>query len=404
MENSISVRFYLNKYRLQGSKLPIYLRITLNREKAEIATPYFIEPKDWNEALRRTKKNNLINNDLASKEQQIFDIAKQLEKDKKPLSANSIKNHLTGKDKRNTHLVESFDRYIERLKSAGEVKDETVLLFGVTKRHIEKFLLEKRLKDIRVENIDYTFISDFDTYLLKQKVFNGENTMQRNTANKHHSRVRTILIRAIREGHIHKNPYIDFKLKKIPSNRTYLTDDELKQIKEHDLGGNLSLMKVRDIFIFSVYTGLRFEDAQSLTTENIIKEKNEKYILRIKQEKTDEILSIPLLKPALDIINKYDNSGERITQGKVLPSFSNQKVNSYLKVIADLTGIKKSLTHHVARHTCATTVLLSNDIPIEAVSKWLGHTNIKTTQIYAKITNQYLQNMANKLEEKLAAI
>ena len=205
----------------------------------------------------------------------------------------------------------------------------------------------------------------------------------------------------IKEGYLNKNPYVDFKLTKTPSTRTFLTDEELGQITKNNLGGNKSLMMVRDIFIFSVYTGLRFEDAQRLTMDSVTKENKGKYSLRIKQEKTEESLAIPLLKPALNIISKYDKSPERTVMNRVLPTFSNQKLNTYLKVIAELTGIKKNLTHHVARHTCATTILLSNEVPIEAVSKWLGHTNIKTTQLYAKITNDYLQNVANKLENKI---
>lgn len=225
----------------------------------------------------------------------------------------------------------------------------------------------------------------------------------RNTVNKHHSRLRTILIRAVKEGHITKNPYIDFQLKYTPSSRTFLTEEELKKITENNLGDNESLKRVRDIFIFSVYTGMRFEDAQLLTIDRIEKDKKNNYTLRIEQEKTKEPLLIPLLKPALDIIKKYENSPERKVFKKVLPKITNQKVNSYLKVIADITGIEKNLTHHVARHTCATTILISNDVPIEAVSKWLGHTNIKTTQIYAKITNNYLQKVAEKVESKISA-
>jgi site-specific recombinase XerD len=167
------------------------------------------------------------------------------------------------------------------------------------------------------------------------------------------------------------------------------------------LGGNQSLEKVRDIFLFSVYTGLRFEDAQALTMDRLSKDKAGKTFLTIEQEKTNEPLVLPVLEPAVKIVSKYKSSPERKILNKVLPKISNQKLNVYLKVIADLASIDKKLTHHVARHTCATTVLLSNDVPIEVVSKWLGHTNIKTTQIYAKITNVYLQKVANNLSKKI---
>jgi site-specific recombinase XerD len=128
--------------------------------------------------------------------------------------------------------------------------------------------------------------------------------------------------------------------------------------------------------------------------------KENEYTIKLDQSKTGISVSIPLLKPAIDIVNNYDNE-ERLISGKVLPKISNQKVNAYLKVIADLAEIQKELTHHVARHTCATTILLTNGVPIEAVSKWLGHTNIKTTQIYAKITDQYLHQMAKQVDLKL---
>jgi len=388
MITTLSIRYYLNEYKARGKKLPIYLRITLNRKKAEIATSYFIEPKEWDESLQRTKKNREINEDLSANEQQVYNIAKRLEKEKKLLTALSIKNYLTNKDKIDAYLLESYDKQVKRLEMAGEVEKATVTRYKETKVHLMGLLKEKKLDDILIEHIDYKFISDFDLYLLRKKVGDSEKNIERNTANKHHSRLRTILIRAIREGHIVKNPYMDFKLKYTPSKRTFLTEDELKAIIEHSLGGNESLIKVRDIFIFSVYTGLRFEDAQRLTMDRIAKDKKGNYSLTIAQEKTNEPLSIPLFKPAVDVVKKYEDSEERKILGKVLPAITNQKLNAYLKVIADLTGIKKNLTHHVARHTCATTILLSNEVPMEVVSKWLGHTNIKTTQIYAKVCNQ----------------
>lgn len=401
MINTLSIRYYLNEYKGNDKKLPIYLRITLHRKKAEIATGYSVEPKEWDESLQRTKKKREINEDLSATEQKVYDIAKRLEKEKKPLTALTIKNYLTNKDKIDAYLLESYDKHMTRLQVAGEVEQETVTRYKETKAHLADFLKEKKMEDILIEQINYKFITDFDLYLLRQKVNHEANTMSRNTANKHHSRLRTILIRAMKEGYIIKNPYMDFKLRNTPSNRTFLTDDELQTIINHDLSNNESLKRVRDIFIFSVYTGLRFEDAQQLTMDRITKDKKGKQSLTISQEKTNEPLSIPLFQPALDIMEKYKDSDERKVFNKVLPKITNQKVNSYLKVIADITGIKKNLTHHVARHTCATTILLSNEVPMEVVSKWLGHTNIKTTQIYAKITNNYLHKVAEKISDKI---
>ncbi len=401
MINTLSIRYYLNEYKAKGKKYPIYLRITLNRKKAEAATSYYLEPKEWDESLQRTKKNKQINEDLIANEQKVYDIVRNLEKTQKPITAHIIKTYLTGKDKVAAYLLEAYDKHMDRLEAGGEVEKETVQRYRESKAHLIGLLQDKKLEDILIEHIDYKFISVLDLYLLNQKVNHSEKTMERNTVNKHHSRLRTILIRAMREGYIIKNPYVDFKLKNTPSNRTFLTEDELKEIINHPLGNNESLKRVRDIFIFSVYTGLRFEDAQQLTIDRIVKDKKGNYSLTIAQEKTNEPLSIPVFKPAVDVIKKYEDTAERRIYDKVLPKITNQKLNAYLKVIADLTGIKKNLTHHVARHTCATTILLSNEVPMEVVSKWLGHTNIKTTQIYAKITNTYLQKMAEKIEDKI---
>ena len=403
MINNLRIKFYHNELKAKGGKSPIYLRITVKRKKSEVATGYYCEPKEWDSAKQEVWKNNNINKALTNNRQEVHDIAERLEKEKKPVTAHNIKNYLTKKDKLDAYLIDSYSRLLERLNNAGEVAPETIVGYKATKNHLENFLQGKKMNDILIENIDYRFINEFDLFLLNQQVNKSENTMMRNTVNKHHTRLRTIILNAIKEGFIHKNPYSNFKLKKVNSTRTYLTNDELQSILTHSLGGNISLIRVRDIFIFSVYTGLRFEDAQNLTIDRITKE-NEKFILRIEQEKTGELLTIPLLSPAMQIIRKYEDSPERIVFNKVLPTLSNQKLNAYLKVIADLTGIKKNLTHHVARHTFATTVLLSNEVPIEAVSKFLGHTNIKTTQMYAKITPQYLQSFANKVEQKLAVV
>lgn len=243
-------------------------------------------------------------------------------------------------------------------------------------------------------------ITDFDLFL-KSIILPTGRGFEANTIQKHHSRFRTILIKAQKESLLDKNPYFHFKLKKSKSKRTFLTQGELDAIIGLDLAQNLSLDRVRDLFIFSVYTGLRFDDAQSLTKNEIQLNESGKLEIALSQKKTGEFVKIPILNPAKEIIEKYDHVTAIDGKGRVLPKLTNQKTNAYLKVIADLAGINKILTHHVARHTCATTILLANEIPIEAVSGWLGHTNIKTTQIYAKITEDYLAKMAVRVTEKL---
>jgi len=366
-------------------------------------TQFSIDEADWLEEKERTKKNLQINAHLSAMETEVHEIVRRLHEEKKIITAATIKNILTHKESPTTHILNYYDTCIERMAEAGEVEKVTVAMYGYSKERLADFIKEKKkVNDYPIEYIDYKFIQDFDLFLLNQKTYPGaEATLKRNTASKHHSRIRTILIRARNEGLINRNPYEQFKLKKSPSNRTYLTKEELEAITKHDLQKNTSLIKVRDIFIFSVYTGLRFVDAQKLTMDRIHKTNEGKYSISIIQEKTGEVLTIPLLEPAIKIIEKYNDSSERAVFNRVLPTFSNQKLNIYLKVIANTVGITKTLSHHVARHTCATTVLLNNEVPMEVVSKWLGHTSIKTTQIYGKITNNYMQKIADKLEGKI---
>jgi len=401
MVQPISIKFYLNQLKKKGSKFPIYLRIIVDRKKAEVYTSHSVSLKDWDENKERTKRLVLINQSLSDLEYQVYEIVNQIKKDNKKLTAIAIKNILTKKDKLDYTIIEYYESCLERMKIAKEVEEVTINMYGYTKNHLANFLREeKKVDDFPIRNIEYRFLTDFDTYLLCQKVSHSERTLERNTVSKHHSRLRTILIQAMKEGYLSSNPYANFKLKSMPTQRTFLNDDELTRLLNHGLGGNESLLRVRDIFIFSVYTGLRFEDTQLLTMDRIEKDKEGRLNLLISQDKTGEPLSIPLLPQAAQIVKRYKGLPERKIHNRVLPKISNQKLNSYLKVIAELTQIKKTLTHHVARHTCATTVLLGNEVPIEVVSKWLGHTTIKTTQVYAKVTNSYLHKIAERIGNK----
>ncbi|MBP6828822.1 MAG: integrase catalytic domain-containing protein, partial [Saprospiraceae bacterium] len=186
---------------------------------------------------------------------------------------------------------------------------------------------------------------------------------------------------------------LDFKLKNKTVHRDHLTQEELQRLRNLKFE-NQSLDKVRDIFLFSCYTGLRFTDAQDLRAKDIRPDEDGHMWIYLRQKKTDEPLAIPMLKPALEVYHKYEHLRE--VTGRIIPSFVNQKVNAYLKIIADFANVEKKLTHHVARHTFATTVLLENDVPLEAVQAYLGHTSATTTAIYARMTDKYKMKIAHR--------
>jgi site-specific recombinase XerD len=194
------------------------------------------------------------------------------------------------------------------------------------------------------------------------------------------------------------NPFSSFKFKYERTNREFLTKDELDRIIDLELD-NESLDRVRDLFLFACYSGLRFTDVSGLTHKSIVKDSQGNEWIQVIMDKTNDFHRIPLLDKAKEIIERHKDEAEMT--GKILPVRSNQKVNAYLKVIADMCNIDKHLTYHMARHTFATTITLSNDVPIEVVSEMLGHKNIRTTQEYAKIQNQYMLGYADDLNKKL---
>jgi integrase len=161
---------------------------------------------------------------------------------------------------------------------------------------------------------------------------------------------------------------------------------------------------VRDIFVFCCFTGFAYIDVKNLTQENLVMGIDGGKWINTERNKTKVRTNIPLLDIPLKIIAKYNNNPRTINSGKLLPVLSNQKSNAYLKEIADLCGINKNLTTHLARHTFATTVTLNNDVDIASVSKMLGHTSIKTTQIYAKVLDKKVSNDMNTLRNKLNKI
>ena len=397
MKIRVTTRFFAPQQKQRGSKLPIYLRITIDRKKVEMHTGYWIEESEWDEEKSKSK-DNFINSKLAEIEGKLLRIVDQYEQKSLPLSAKLLKNLLNGTQKDNSILWNYAQEFIDRKEKGGEISKETIQKYRHTIDLVFEFLetIGETKETFDIRQVNYAILSKLDDFLICYKSSQGESTIERNTVNKHHSRFRSILIKGFNEGLIPKQPYSTFRLKNKKTTRTFLTLDELTKLESFDLSSNRSLETVRDIFIFSVYTGIRFADAQRLTTKHITKDMEGDFI-EFMQSKTGEMVSIPILDPIQKIIDKYNQNPSRIVHGYILPHISNQKVNTYLEIIRGLTGIEKKITHHVARHTFATTVTLSNQIPIEVVSKLLGHTSLKATQVYGKITKNYLKSQMNKV-------
>ncbi|OFX57619.1 MAG: hypothetical protein A2046_07505 [Bacteroidetes bacterium GWA2_30_7] len=398
MENTFSILIWLNKSKTNGKgKSPIYGRITVNGKRAELAMKVFIETERWDSIKGRVKGNKedsrLINTMIDNFLIKVRKIYEQLISENLAVSSDIIKNMLTGVNRKKISLLEIFKIHINEIEKKLNIDyvKATLIKYNTTMKHIKTFINEYyNRNDIELIELDYSFISKFEMFL-KVNLMNGQNSTY-----KHIQRLNKVIHIAVLNEWLEKNPFDKFQIKTEYTERDFLSKEEIESIISKQFLNN-RLENVKDIFIFSCYTGLAYIDIYKLTSDNLfIGIDGEKWI-KIKRQKTGTPSSVPLLPKALEILEKYKEN----KTGKLLPILSNQKMNSYLKEIADLCGIKKNLTFHIARHTFATTVTLTNGVPIETVSKMLGHKSIKTTQIYSKVVEQKVSYDMKMLKEKL---
>jgi integrase/recombinase XerD len=394
MQN-LSLKFYLYSTKsAQKDLLPIYLRLIYSRNKAEIYTGYTCISKNWNQGQELTKNDPVVNRELSHIKNRCYEIFAELKRNNHPISAKIIKNFLTGAEKTDVGLLQYLNKHITEIKEKAEIKDLSIKKYEQSIKSLQNFIKKQYdQSEYKLSQVNYSFINSYDVYL------KSIQKLHRNTVNKYHTRLKTVMRKAYAEGITQQLPYSNFKLTSQKTNRPSLTQSELDKLFDFDLSNNPSLEKVKDIFLFSVYTGIRFQDAQNLTIKNLFKE-HKNYFIQFVQGKTGEAISIPIFSVVKNIIDKYNDSVERKVLKKLLPKISNQKLNAYLKVISELSGIPP-ITHHMARHTFATTLCLDNEMPIEELSKLLGHTSIKTTQIYGRITRERLTRSINKIDKVL---
>ena len=403
ISSNCTYKFYLNKNVKSHPKgFPVYCRITYQRKKAEFATGGYCKESNWEPNLGRPIKHPRLKEKIVFLESRLYEIKRELEFQKKTISAKIIRDTLKGKheEKGSIQLLDYIENYIQTISRKKEdYSDGTVRHYKTTKKHVTAFLKTRKEPVLTIKEFSPEHVEALDDWLVTTPTEQYKRPMGRNTANKYHTKLKTVLLDAVRKKVILESPYLDFILKNKPIERRYLTKEDLDKLTEHKLGDNKSLQLVRDIFLFSCYTGLRYQDAQDLTTKDIIINPDGKYWLRIDQIKTRAEVDIPLVKKAIELYHKYDH--QREVTGRVLPQFTNSKVNTYLKVIADFAGITQNLTHHVARHTFATTILIDNGIPIETVQAFLGQKSIKSTMVYAKISRRNKLGAVESLDSKL---
>lgn len=405
MRQNFKVSFYLrSNYENKEGKSPVMLRVFLKGEMANFgSTRIFVDKTLWcntTSRLRgRTAEALSANASLDGISSSLHNLYRKLQ-DNETLSIDKIRSVYLGKDREFSTFLPIFDKFLDdaALEVGKTRSKDNHQKYSVIRRNFEEFLWMKySRKDIALNEFSRATVQDFEHYV---STIGG---CANNTTHKKMKMLKTIVLYAINRGFMLHNPYAGYTLRRHPVNRGYLTDEEILAITNKKLSIP-RLEVVRDIFIFSCFTGLAYIDVANLSSEHIVTMGDKEWIMT-KRQKTSVEANVLLLDIPRAIIEKYRHTTYR--EGKLLPVLSNQKMNAYLKEIGDLCGIKKNLTFHLARHTFAT-MSLSKGVPMESVSKMLGHTNIKTTQIYARITSkkieQDMEQLASKLDKFNAAM
>jgi len=403
--HDIGLNIFLKRPKNRDEKYRyVYLRITIDGMVVEYSTQKIVVPEKWNAGEKKARGNSenaqSLNQYLGVLISRCRNIRMDLMERGKPISASIIKSILQGRDEDHVSLLGVFEDHNKRLSRqviAGESSLATLQKYTIAIGHVRNFLKNRRgCSDILLRLLDYGFVEDYALWLREVRSCSG------NTVAKYISNLRKIVFYAVRRGLLKADPFFGFKIKHIEILVIPLSMDELGRISKRTFNA-ARLSYVRDVFLFCCYTGLSYADVCALGPAHIFDGLDDSRWLHIKRIKTGVILRLPILNEAEKIIARYRRDKKCVSEGRLLPVFTNQKTNEYLKEIATLCGISRNITFHMARHTFATTITLANGVPIETVSKMLGHRSIRQTQHYAKILDQKVSEDMKKLRCKLSA-
>ena len=385
MRSTFKVLFFLkrDKQKKDGS-VPVYCRITIDGKEARFGMKKDIDPKLWNikegKATGKSAESSEINALLEKTKAGIHKIYRDVQERENAVSAEKVKNIFLGIDSKQYMLMKAFDEHVEeKFNLIGKrIVKSTYYRYYYLRIRLSEFLLEKyHLSDIPLREINYQFIRDFEIYLLTVRG-NKQSTIAQYLIN-----LKKIVELAYKNEWIFRNPFINYKIEDEKSERGYLTQREVEILMNWKLDKKLE--RTRDVFIFCCFTGLSYIDVFKLTREQIQLSIDGQQWIMGKREKTDVDYFIPMMEIPKKILEKYKS--HIFKDGKLLPVKVSLTVNRHLKEIAEICGIKKHLTFHLSRHTFAT-LTMSKGVSLESVSKMLGHKNIQTTQIYAKMTTE----------------
>lgn len=398
--NSFSISFNLRADKVdKNSTAPIFLRITYNGKRVELSTNHRIHIHNWKNGFPAGSKNEIkiLKHELESIKFRITQIHREMLEKDELLTAGRIKDKYLGFDQDSKTVIQAFEYHMTNLKKLVGIEYSlgTLKRYETCIKHIKEYLrYQYNTEDIKLSELNYEFISQLELY------FKVNRKTNHNTSMKYIKNFKKVINIAIKMGWLTKDPFRSFSIRLEEVERTFLTDEELSRIENKEITiPRIDL--VRDVFLFCCYTGLAHVDVASLNNDQIIKRADGEMFIQLKRTKTKTKATIMLLPKAIKIIEKYTNFPKNKSDA-LLPVYSNQKSNAYLKEIADICEINKNITFHMARHTFATTVTLTKGVSMETVSAMLGHKNLRSTQIYSKVVEEKIMNEMAALRAKMA--
>ena len=387
----------------RDGKTPVFLRVTVNGQRCETSIGLKVNPNHWNSVAERSigdsHEDHELNFRLDTVRLRIMQIYREMEFDKEKISAKKIIDHYFGRDVEPiVMLLDVFREHNERChKLAGkDMAPATVTRYETSLKHTANFIkFNFRKDDIPISDVNHKFITDYEFYL------KTERNCSHNSATKYLKNFKKIIRIALANEYITKDPFVNIRFTLDEVERDFLEDTELQRIIDKPISIE-RLAVVRDIFVFQCFTGLSYSDVKGLRQEHIATDNNGKQWIRKKRQKTNNMCNIPLLDVSQQIMERYKNHLECIRRGTLLPVPCNQKLNAYLKELADICGIEKQISSHTGRHSYATSVCLANGVSIENVAKMLGHSDTKMTRHYAKVLDKSIMRDMEQVNGKFS--
>jgi len=392
----LKVNFYLKKKVLRDGLCPVMVRIRIGRDMVQFSCKLDADPNLWDVRAGRVNGKSHharnVNSEIDKINVALNAKYKEIISMKGSVMATELKNACQGISSAQETLLYIFRQHNEEYKKRAGINNsiKTWLSYNNSLNHLERFInMKYNVSDMLFRQLDYSFIENYDFYLRIDLKMKPRSVLHKISC------LRKITKIAIDKGFISRDPFYNYSAERPKTIQRYIPIDEVeKLIRSPQM--SYSQEFTRDMFVFSCFTGLAYIDLCNLKNGQIIKMDDGSLWLNIRRQKTDSISKIPLLDVPLEILEKYNGT---VTGDKIFPMKSPVSMNLQLKKVAKHCGIDRHLTFHMSRHTFATEICLSQDVPIETVNQMLGHSKLSTTQIYAKITQNKVEQDMEELSE-----